>query len=139
MAARKNVPAAEVRNWLKSEAGQAAIAGFNEKATPKDVVTTHVGSRGRLHPVHRDLFSKAHKGKTYVEKAAEVPTREFKFRSTDKRGRTITKTERMTLAEARAFIGKPEDKGRLKSEDVVAALEARAGFVLKEESKVEKD
>ena len=139
MAARKNVPAAEVRAWLKSEAGSKAIADYNAKADAKAVVTAHVGDRGRLHPVHQTLFAKAHKGKQYVTGAAEAPTREFKYRSTDKRGRTITKVARLTLAEARDLLGTPESKARLDTDKVVAALESRAGFVPKVEAKVEKD
>jgi len=126
MASKKNVEPSKVRAYLTSDEGQAAIAAFNEAASPKDRVTTYVGPRGRFHPVHRDLYAKAHPNEAYVVGAFKEPVREFKHKALDKRGRNRTATARLTLAQARALIG-DTGKGRLDTKAVIAKLEADAG------------
>lgn len=129
MATKKTATPAQVREWLRSDAGQKAIRSFNEKATAKDRVTEYVGSRGRFQPVHRALFAKAHPNLSYTDNPeAHAKTREFKHRSMTKGGKVTTKTVRLTLAEQRALLGTPDSKGRVDQSAVVAALEAQAGI-----------
>ena len=129
MAQKKTAQPADVRKWLRSDEGQAAIEAFNAKADAKNKVTTYVGDRGRFQPVHRDLFAKAHPNMSYSDKDDRTPTVEFKHKALDKRGRNITKTVRLTLAEQRALLGQPDSKARVNRAQVVAALEAAAGIV----------
>lgn len=128
MAARKNVSASVVRDWAASPEGTAALTEASAKFP---------GSRGRLDPSTIAVFRKENPRKTYETGVAEVPVRTFKHRALDKNGRTRWATESLTLAEARAVIG-DTSKARLNVDKVVAALEARAGFVAPVVAEVEK-
>lgn len=118
MAGKRNVSASEVRDWLRSEDGQAALADAG--------VSTEVGSRGKHNPAHLAVFHKANKGKVYEPKVAEAATVTVPVVRLDKAGRKITRDETVTTAEARDLLGRPRNqKGRLPRADLSLALSAR--------------
>lgn len=118
MANRKNVSASEVRDWLRSEAGQAALTEAGVK--------TEVGTRGKHNPDHLAVFHAKNRGKVYEPKVAEAPTVEVPGVVTlDKAGRKRTVTETVTTAEARTLLGRPLDqRGRLPMGLLADALSA---------------
>lgn len=118
MAGKRNVSAGEVRDWLRSEAGQAALADAGVKA--------EVGSRGKHNPEHLAVFHKHNKGKVYEPKVAEAATVTVPVVMLDKAGRKTTRDMTVTTAEARDLLGRPRDqKGRLPRADLSLALSAR--------------
>lgn len=119
MAGKRNVSASEVREWLRSEAGQAALTEAG--------VATEVGSRGKHNPAHLDVFHKHNRGKVYEPKVAESPTVTVPGVVTlDKAGRKRTEAVTLTTAEARDLLGRPRSqKGRLPMGDLALALSAQ--------------
>lgn len=116
--ARKNVSAGEVREWLRSDAGQAALTNAGVK--------TEVGSRGKHNPEQVEVFHKANKGKVYEAKVAEAPTVTVPVVTIDKAGRKRTIEQTITTAEARDLLGRPRDqRGRLPRADLSLALSAQ--------------
>lgn len=109
MAARKNVPAAQVRSW------------FNE-AKPEGV--TAPGSRGRLHPSTIAAFHKANPRMRYeTASEAEKPTITVPVTTLDKAGRKRTKQVTLTTEAARAALGHPKGKrGRFAKSDLSDVL-----------------
>lgn len=111
MAARKNVPAAQVRAWFA-------------EAQPEGVPTP--GSRGRLHPDTIEAFHKANPRLKY-ETASEAEKRTVTVPVTkiDKAGRKRTAQVTMTTDEARAVLGHEKGKrGRFAKGDLSLALSA---------------
>lgn len=118
MAGKRNVSASEVRDWLRSDKGQDALA---EAGVP-----TTVGSRGKHNPEHIALFHKHNRGKVYEPKVAEAPTVTVPVVMLDKAGRKRTKDMTVTTAEARDLLGRPRNqKGRLPKGLLSEALSAR--------------
>ena len=114
MATRKNVPAAEVRNW------------FNE-AKPEGVPAP--GSRGRLHPDTIAAFHKANPRLRYeTASEAEKPTITVPVTGLDKAGRKTTRQVTLTTEAARAALGHPKgQRGRFNKgdlSDVLSQVEA---------------
>jgi len=117
MAARKNVPAAVVRDWARSESGTKALA---------DAGAPQVGSRGRIHADTLAVFHKENPRKRYEQASeAEKPSVTFKATVLDKAGRKTTREVTITTEQARALLGHPAGKvGRLPMDDLRAAYEA---------------
>lgn len=111
MAARKNVPAAQVRSW------------FNE-AKPEGVPAP--GKRGRLHPSTIAAFHKANPRLRYeTASEAEKPTITVPVTTLDKAGRKRTTQVTLTTEAARAALGHPKGKrGRFNRGDLSLALSA---------------
>lgn len=96
----KVVAASEVRAWAVGK-------GLNVAET-----------RGRLSTEVVQAFNKAHKSKAYVAGGPE-PTITVKVPTTDKRGRSITKSVEVPAAELRSAIGAEGQRGRVNTEDAV--------------------
>lgn len=111
MAARKNVPAAQVRSW------------FSE-AKPEGVPAP--GKRGRLHPSTIAAFHKANPRLRYeTASEAEKPTITVPVVTLDKAGRKRTTQVTLTTEAARAALGHPKGKrGRFNKDDLSLALSA---------------
>lgn len=119
MAGKRNVSASEVRDWLRSEDGQAALSEAG--------VRTEVGSRGKHNPDHLAVFHKHNRGKVYEPKVAEAATVTVPVVTLDKAGRKRTVERTITTAEARDLLGRPRDqKGRLPRALLSEALSAQA-------------
>lgn len=120
MSSTKNVSAAVVREWLRSDAGQTALKAAG--------VTTTVGKRGRHKPEQVAVFQRAHKGKRYETASdAEKPETEVPgVVSIDKAGRMQRRTVVIKTAEARALLGHEAHKrGRFNKNDLALALSAQ--------------
>lgn len=109
MAARKNVPAAQVRAW------------FAEVA-PKGVPAP--GKRGRLHPDTVEAFHKANPRLRYeTASEAEKPTITVPVVTLDKAGRKRTAQRTITTEAAREAMGHPKGRrGRFSREDLSDVL-----------------
>lgn len=115
--ARKNIAASVVRNWLTSDAGQAALKSAD--------VTTKVGTRGKHNPAQVAVFHKNNKGLRYEPAVAEAATVEVRYPSKDKAGRNITRKRVLTNAEARKMLGQPTStKGKIPLKRLAEALAA---------------
>lgn len=105
--ATKQVPAATVREWARSN-------GMT------------VGTRGRLDPDVVKAFSKANKGKKYTPKVAEGATITVRVPFTDAKGRSNSKPVTLSTAEARALLGHPKGRrGRFDRNALITALAAQ--------------
>lgn len=104
MSARKNVPAAAVRDFARTPEGAAAL---------KAAGAAFPGSRGRLAPSTLAVFHKENPRLRYETGVAEAPTIEVPgVVSLDKAGRKVTKTVTVTTKEARVLMGHDVDKGK---------------------------
>ena len=118
MAARKHVTAAQVREWLLSDEGQAALAS--------EGVTQEVGKRGKHNPKQLAVFHSENKRLVYEPKVAEAKTVTVPVVTLDKAGRKRTVERTLTTAEARTILGRPLDqRGRLPMGDLSLALSAQ--------------
>lgn len=120
MSTRKNVSAQTVRDFLNSDAGQAALT--------KAGITTTVGSRGRHNPEQLAVFHKANPRLRYETASdAEKATIEVKgVQSIDKAGRMQTRAVTILTSEGRALLGHPEGKrGRFDKGLLALALSAQ--------------
>lgn len=116
---KRLVSASIVREFLRSDAGQAALTAAG--------VSTKVGSRGKHNPAQVAVFHKANKGLRYEQASdAEKPTIEVSgVESIDKAGRVQRRTVRLTTEQARAVLGHPEGRrGRFAKSDLALALSA---------------
>lgn len=106
MAARKNVPAAQVRAWFA-------------EAAPKGVPAP--GKRGRLHPETVEAFHKANPRLRYdVASEAEKPTITVPVVTLDKSGRKRTVKRTITTEEARNALGHPKGRRGRFSHDILS-------------------
>src|SRR5690242_1063403 len=114
---RKNVSAAVVREWAKSDEGIKAL---------NDAAAKFPGTRGRLDPTTLDVFHKHNKGKVYeTASEAEKPTVSFKATILDGAGRKTTREVTITTEAARDLLGHPAGrKGRFNMALLTAAYEA---------------
>ena len=124
MGARKNVSASEVRAFLRSDEGQAALAAAD--------VTTTVGTRGRLNPAQVAVFRKANPNRTYAEKVAETATVTVKVPTINAKGVVSRRATSVPAPEAReiarlAGLSSEQSRGALSAEalDHVGAALAR--------------
>lgn len=117
MAARKNVPAAEVRSWGRANVSlvpEAARAGLGENA------------RGRIHPDLLAAFRKANPRKDYAVKVAESRTVTVPVVMLDKAGRKTTRKATIATSEARAALGHDAGRrGRISMADLSDVLSQR--------------
>lgn len=117
MASRKNVSANEVRTYLLSPEGQAALTAAG--------VSTTVGKRGRHNPAQIAVFHKQNPRKVYETKVAESKTITVPVTSLDKAGRKTTKSVTITTEAARAALGHPKGRrGRFSLDTLSLALSA---------------
>lgn len=113
MGARKNVSASEVRAFLLSDEGQAALSAAD--------VTTTVGTRGRLNPAQVAVFRKANPNRTYAEGVAEVGTVTVKVPTANSKGVISRRARTLPAPEAREYaralgLSSPVSRGRLSDE-----------------------
>jgi len=123
----KDVSNAEVREWLNSDAGQAALATAG--------VSTTVGARGRLNPPQVAVYNKANKGRRFTprpngapKRAADKPTITVPVVTLNSKGVRTTVKRTLTTDEARIALGQPTSrKGRFSHtalSDVLSQREA---------------
>lgn len=112
------VSAATVRAWARENINLIDVTA-REGLKP--------GARGRLHPAIRKAYDKAHKGKTYVPKAAEGHTFTVPVVTLDRLGRKTTVKRTVDAGPARDLIGASGKRGRIALgllSDALSAVEA---------------
>ena len=99
MARKTEVAGSVVREWAKSEDGQAALTAWAAEDESRTVPT--VGERGRFSADLLAVFHKHNPGKRYVAKLVPVVKVTGKRQSAS--GRTVPVTVKTTAPELRAF------------------------------------
>ena len=120
MSSRKPASGSQVRTWLRSDEGQAALKAAS--------VTTTVGERGRHKPEQVQVFHKSNPRLRYTAASeAEKPTVTVPVKVLDSSGRGTTRQVTVTTEHARSLLGHPQGKrGRFNKGDLSLALEAEA-------------
>jgi hypothetical protein len=96
MSSKRNVPAATIREWARTDKGAAALKAADAKFP---------GSRGRIDPSTKQVFHKENPRLVYVEKVAEAPTFDVAVVTLNKAGLKTTVKRSITNAQARTLLG----------------------------------